>query len=202
MAILEHDVRTAGQSSLTGLHRHLFTREEYYAIGTMGLFTDKRIELIEGEIIEMAPIGPPHAAITHPLAVILEQAFGTGFTARNQVPVVLEDDIKPSEPEPDIAVVTGHWRDYLNRKPGTSDIKLIVEVADSSLNDDRTIKAVLYATFGIPEYWIVNLIDLQLEVYREPSETGYASCQIYRSGDTVTPLSAPNASVVIADFMP
>lgn len=201
MAILEHDVRSA-ESLITSLHRHLFTREQFYLLGDAGVFADKRVELIEGEIVEMAPIGLPHAAVTHPLAVILEAAFGAGFTVRNQVPIALGEPNRPSDPQPDIAVVVGHWRDYISREPIASDVRLIVEIADSSLTDDRKIKGALYAASGIPEYWIVNLVDRQLEVYREPVDGRYTTTSIYAAGDSLEPLHAPGSSVAVANFMP
>jgi len=199
MAVLEHEVRSA-EARLTDLRRHLFTREEYY--GLSEILANQRVELIEGQIIEMAPIGDFHAAVTHPLAVILEEAFGEGFSARNQVPIALGDDFKPSDPQPDVTIVAGTWRDYVGRHPGAADVKLIVEVADSSLKDDRGIKAKLYGSAGIPEYWIVNLVDQQVEVYREPCETGYESVTTYGVGDTIKPLSAPGTRVSVTDFLP
>jgi len=171
-------------------------------MASAGAFDSMRVELIEGVIIQMAPIGDTHAAVTHPLAVILEAAFGSGFTARNQAPIALGEDSKPSEPEPDVAIVSGNWRDYLSRKPGPQDIKLIVEIAESTLATDRSIKGALYASAGIPEYWIVNLVDIRLEVYRGPTSSGYALTQIYRSGETVELLLAPGKIVAVADFMP
>jgi Uma2 family endonuclease len=198
MAVLEHEVRSA-EARLTDLRRHLFTREEYY--GLAEILGDKRVELIEGEIIEMAPFGDFHASVTHPLAVILEEAFGEGFCARNQVPIALGEDFKPSDPQPDVAIVAGTWRDYAGRHPAAVDVKLIVEVADSSLRDDRGIKAKLYGSAGIPEYWIVNLVDRQIEVYREPCEAGYRSVTKHRVGDRVKPLLASGDGILVADFL-
>lgn len=202
MAILEHEIRATAKSSVTGLHRHLFTRDEYYSMAEAGVFGDKRLELIEGEIIEMAPIGPSHAAITDPLAAILRDVFGPGFTVRTQVPVSLGVDPRPSDPQPDVAVVTGSWRDYTGRNPRPQEIKLLVEVADTTLSDDRSVKSTLYAASGVPEYWIVNLVDGQLEVHRDPTESGYVSVKIYRPDETVEPLFSDGKSVTIYDFMP
>ena len=199
MAILEHEVRSGRFHSIT-LQRHLFTRDEYHALSD--ILRDRHVELLEGEIIEMAPIGPSHAAITQPLTDLIAKAFGPGFSVRSQTPVALGDERNASEPEPDVAVVAGSWRDYLSRQPGPADIKLIVEIADSSLSYDRTIKAALYATAGIPEYWIVNLLERQLEVYREPGEAGYAAVSNYLAGGSVEPLFAPGSNVVVTDFMP
>ena len=202
MAILEHEVRSSSDAGLSGSRRCLFTRDDYYTMGKAGVFTDKRVELIEGEIIEMAPIGPPHAAITHPLAVLLEAAFGPDFTLRTQVPITLGDATNPSEPEPDIVVATGSWRDYLTRHPNQNDIQLIVEISDSTLAYDRTIKARLYSDAQIPEYWIVNLVDAHIEVHRQPTESGYAEVVVYRAGDSVEPLLATGRSFTVDEVLP
>jgi Uma2 family endonuclease len=202
MAILEHEVRSAAEPNATGLNRHLYTRDEYYRVAEAGVFDQSRVELIEGEIIEMAPMGDSHAAIPEPLVVILQAAFGPSASVRNQMPVRLGDDARPSEPEPDIAVVAGTWRDYLSRKAGSADIKLLVEIADSTLAYDWRVKAALYAAAGVPEYWIVNLVDVQLEIHRDPSATGYRTILIRKSGESVEPLLAPNKTIAVADFMP
>jgi Uma2 family endonuclease len=202
MAILEHEVRAFAGSNLTGLKRHAFTRDEFNSADLAAALGDRRVELIEGEIIDMAPIGDSHAALTDPLAALLRAAFGPSFSVRSQVPIALGDDTKPSEPQPDVAVVTGSWRDYIARKPGPADIKLLVEIADTSLNADQSVKAALYAAAAVPEYWVVNLIDCSVEVYRDPSGTGYVSRKIYRPGESISPLFAPGASLAVAEFMP
>jgi len=121
---------------------------------------------------------------------------------RSQVPVALGDEETPSEPQPDIAVVIGSWRDYGTRTPQAADIRLIVEVADSSLSFDRTVKASLYAVAGVPEYWIVNLVDKCLEVYRDPMNGAYSATSVHKSADHATPLHAPTASIAVADCLP
>jgi len=167
-----------------------------------GVFGDAHLELIEGELIQMAPIGHPHAAINDPLRDVLRIALGSGYSVRTQAPISIGDDLKPSAPQPDVAVVLGHWRDYMSRAPEAADVVLVVEIADSSLYDDRRIKAALYASADIQEYWIVNLIDNQVEVYREPVDASYKSLKIYSSTDTLAPLAAPKSLISVADFMP
>jgi len=201
MAILEHEVRSVSDAAVTGLNRRLFSRREYQAMAKAGIFDGQRVELIEGEIIEMAPIGDAHAAVAEPLVDLLKAAFGQGFTVRNQAPIALGSSRKPSEPQPDIAVAAGSWRDYVSRKPRVVEIRLVVEIADSSLKNDRKTKAALYAAAGVAEYWIVNLIDKQLEVHREPTAGVYSSIDYYRPGEFVTPLNA-TGSVSITDFIP
>lgn len=202
MAILEHELRSASGTLATAVFRHTITRAEYDAMVKAGVFGDARLELIEGELIQMAPIGHPHAAINDPLRDLLKIAFGNGYTVRTQAPISIGDDLKPSAPQPGVAVVSGHWRDYMSRAPMAADLVLVVEIADSSLYDDRRIKAALYASAGIQEYWIVNLIDEQVEVYREPVDDGYNSLTFYSCTDTIAPLAAPNSSISLADFMP
>ncbi|BDI34534.1 hypothetical protein CCAX7_65850 [Capsulimonas corticalis] len=202
MAILEHEIRSANGAGLSGLHRHLFSRDDYYTMGDIGIFRDQRVEMIEGAIIEMAPASPPHAALTNPLAALLESAFGIGFTIRTQVPMTLGDATNPSEPEPDVVVATGSWREYLTWHPNQHDIQLIVEISDSTLTYDRTIKARLYSDAHIPEYWIVNLVDTQIEVYRQPTETGYVEITAHRAGDSVEPLLTPGRSIAVDEILP
>lgn len=201
MAILEHDVRSVDKLTLTSMHRLQFTRDQYYSIGQSGVLDDARTELIEGEIIEMAPIGPSHATATVLLPAILTEAFGSRYTVRPQLPISISNADSESEPQPDIAVAIGTWRDYTLRHPVASEVVLVVEIADSSLAYDRKIKTALYAAAGIAEYWILNIINRQLEVYREPSGAVYSTCLSLRIGDSVEPLSAPSKSIAIADFL-
>jgi Uma2 family endonuclease len=200
MAILEHEIMSSTLDR-TGVQRFVFTRQAYYALGEAGVL-DNRVELIEGEIVEMPPIGPTHGAVPEPLVLLLQNAFGHGFSVRNQAAISIGEDSNPSDPQPDIAVVAGTWRDYLHRQPKPEDVRLAVEVADSSLGFDRKIKGVLYASAGIPEYWIVNLAMRQVEVYRDPVEAGYLSTVVYEVGQAIEPLHAPGKTVNIADFMP
>ena len=144
MAIFEHEVRLSS-SDPTGGRRHLFTRDAYYAMGELGVFHDQRVELIEGEIIEKPPVSSAHAAICDPIAFLLRDIVGADYTVRTQAPVTLGDESNPSEPEPDVVVIVGPWRDYLKRRPNKNDVQLIVEIADSTLAYDRTIKARLYS---------------------------------------------------------
>ena len=148
-----------------GVRPYLWTRQRYYRMIYSGILTeDDRVELIDGEIIEMPPQNEPHAVATGLAQDALAAAFPEGFHVRVQLPVALDDR---SEPEPDLAVVAGRRRDYLRGHPPTA--VLVLEVADSTLAYDRRRKASLYARQGIGEYWIVNLQERVLEVYREPA---------------------------------
>lgn len=162
--------------------RFRFTRDAYHQMAALGLFEGKRVELIEGEVIEMSPMSPLHFASGDDLHSLLRRALPKGYWARFQGPLSLGE----SEPEPDISVVRGSPDDYPDAHPDTA--LLVVEIADTSLHYDRTDKQSLYAKAGIPEYWIVNLREKQLEVYREPAPDptarfGYA----YQQQQILTP---------------
>jgi len=202
MAVLEHEVRSAEGNVIGGLHRRLYTREEYYALAKAGVINEERVELIEGELIEMAPIGQSHASIYDILTELLRNAFGPGFRVRGQIPISLGEEFKPSDPHPDITVAVGNWRDFLSHHPTPSEIKLLVEISETSLVYDRTVKAALFAGSSIPEYWIVDIVSRQLEVYRNPVDGHYVDMEIFTVGQVVEPLHATNENIAIKDFMP
>ncbi|MCS6841820.1 MAG: Uma2 family endonuclease [Roseiflexus sp.] len=185
---------------------HLWTREEYYRMAQVGLFQGKRVELIEGQIIVMSPMGSLHAAAMTLAARAVEKSFGEGYFVRWQMPLALGER---SEPEPDVAVIAGDVRDYVHDHPATA--VLIIEVADTSLAYDRTTKGSLYARAGIPDYWIriINLIDSQVEVYRDPLPDpaaeyrfAYARQFVVRGEETITPLSQPSNAIRAVDLLP
>jgi len=179
-------------------------RVEYERLVDLGIFVGERLELLDGLLVVREPQGSPHAAIVGQVGQVLASAFGAGWHARLQAPLALDED---SEPEPDVAVVAGAYRDYVGAHPSTA--ALVVEVADSSLRLDRRLKGGLYARASLPEYWIVNLVDSVLEVHRAPQPAaGAAYGWVYRSVDilrppaTVTPLAAPTARIPVADLLP
>jgi Uma2 family endonuclease len=173
-------------------------------MANIGLFDGKRVELIEGEIFEMSPQLSRHAALVGVVSDVLEEAFGQGYCARTQVPL---DVGEISDPEPDVAIVTGEHKDYMDTHPTTA--HLIVEISDSTLSLDRNHKASLYAKAGIADYWIVNLVDRQLEVHRIPAADaskpygfGYQDVTILKETHSVSPLAAPQATIAVADLLP
>ena len=173
------------------------TREDYYRMAEAGLFEGRRVELIRGEVIEKTP-----QKSRHPTGVTLAytsrtKAFGDGYVVRIQMPLVLGRD---SDPEPDVAVVAGTTRDYADAHPQTA--ALVVEVAESSLEYDRTTKGPLYAESRIPEYWIVNLVDGQLEVYRKPEGSAYRERRVLGVSESVEPLAAVGVELRVADLLP
>lgn len=139
--------------------------EQYHAIIQAGILTDDdSVELLEGWLVFKMPKNPPHRATTRLVRTALENILPPGWYVDSQEPITLFN----SEPEPDIVVVRGDTRQYLDRHPGAEDIALIVEVSDTTLQRDRTIKKRIYARAGIAIYWIVNLVEEQVEVYSQP----------------------------------
>jgi len=182
-----------------------FTRAEYDRLIELGVFhEDERIELIGGELMVAEPKGAPHYAATRKVAKALEAAFGPGWDVRPEGPIGLDDD---SEPEPDVAVVLGGPGDYSREHPSRP--VLTVEVAESSLAFDRRRKGSLYARAGLADYWVLNLVDRVLEVYREPIADAaapfgwrYARVEVFDATARVTPLALPHAGVAVAQLLP
>lgn len=182
-----------------------WTRREYHQLAQAGiLLEDEAVELIDGELIIAERRTPPHAVVVGLTADALREAFGTGWFVRQQSPIALDEH---SEPEPDVDVVSGGPHDYFIEHP-TRPV-LLVEVADSSLFLDRHHKGSAYARAGLPDYWIVNLIDRQVEVYRRPgtdpaADFGwrYLDVRLHTPGGVLTPLALPEARIPVADLLP
>ncbi|MGH7385072.1 MAG: Uma2 family endonuclease [Candidatus Rokuibacteriota bacterium] len=182
-----------------------WTRVEYDRLVEKGVFgPEDRIELLGGALVVREPQGSPHAMGIRMAEEALRRVFASGWDVRGQLPVALDDE---SEPEPDVCVVQGSFRDYRHGHPRGA--VLIVEIAESSLALDREEKGGLYARAGILDYWIVNLVNHVLEVHRRPVADAraphgwrYASAVTLRSGSRVAPLAAPEASIPVADLLP
>lgn len=181
-----------------------WTQEKYYQMADLGFFQGKRVELIEGEIIEMSPMNKPHATAIRILLSIFNKLFPNGYLVDSQLPMSFS---KISEPEPDIAVIKGQIKDFAESHPKTAE--LIIEVSDATLYYDRNRKASLYAKNKIQDYWILNLKNKRLEVYRRPIKDktmfygfGYAESFIFTENDEVSPLAKPDAKIKIADLLP
>ncbi len=166
-----------------------------------GIFRpDDRLELIDGQLVVKEPQDSDHFTAILLVADALRTAFGPGWLVRPQGPVALNDR---SEPEPDVSVVQGGPRDYREGHPVRP--VLVVEVSKTRLGFDRARKATLYARNGVEDYWIVNVLDRTLEVYREPSRggrAGYGSVRTLGPDESVTPLAAPAARILVADLLP
>ena len=182
-----------------------WTREEYYQMGDLGFFQDQRVELIDGEIIEMAPQKDMHAAAVGLVRAAVEPLFRSGFWIREQLPMNMGPT---SEPEPDISVVPGGPRDYVGTgHPRTA--ALLVEVSETTLRFDRRRKGSLYAAAGIQDYWIVNLIDRHVEIHRQPIADAsqphgfrYADVVPLKPGQSMSPLAAAGQQVAVNDLLP
>ena len=177
---------------------HRFTRAEYHRMGEAGVFPPGvRLELIDGEVLEVSPQRPPHALAVHLCLEALRTAFSTGHWVRCQLPLACEPD---GEPEPDVSVVPGEARHYLADHPRAA--LLVVEVADSTLRTDRLDKAALYARMAIPEYWILNLADRILEVHRAPTGDRYAVVERLDAQARITPLGLPGSAIAVGTLLP
>jgi Uma2 family endonuclease len=146
-----------------GVQERTWTKAEYYRLGELGFFRGQRVELIDGRLMVHSPPSPAHADTVDGVDDALSSLFPTGFLVRCLLPVDLGQII---EPEPDVAVVIGRLRQYQRAHPTSAE--LIPKVSESTLAYDRLDKGSLYARAGIADYWIVNLVDLQVEVYRDP----------------------------------
>ena len=182
-----------------------FSLEEYHWLIEHGLFhEDERVELIEGVLRQMSPKGRRHSSCLTRMLRIFHVEFGEQTSIRSQDPITLLDS--NSEPEPDVVVARRRDDDYLEHNPYPEDVLLVVEIAYSSLEYDRRVKAPLYAAAGIAEYWIVNLVESQIEVYREPERPAegaayYRLRLIVPSHDSVHPIHFPDCSIVVEDAL-
>jgi len=179
--------------------KHRFSAEDYHRMAETGvLLPDARVELLNGQIIDMSPIGPFHGGLVNRLIRLFTTSAGGRWLVSAQNPVRLDDY---SEPEPDLMLLRPEPGDYTRRHPGPSDVYLLVEVSDTTLAFDRGEKLSAYGRAGIPEVWIVNLVDEIIEAHREPHFTGYGSCKVLRAGDQVGPVSFPDVTVDVAGLL-
>jgi Uma2 family endonuclease len=181
-----------------------WTAEEFHRAGDSGAFEHVRVMLIRGEILEMPVPNPPHSTSKALAEEVLRRVFSTGFVIRGENPLVLG---RTTDPVPDLAVVAGSTRDYATAHPVTA--VLVVEVADSSLDYDTTTKASLYASAGIADYWVVDLVNRRIIVFRDPQTDAtqpfgarYATVTAHAPGQAVSPLAAPGSSVTVGEVMP
>jgi len=179
--------------------KHLTNLDEWRRLGEADIFpSGSRLELINGEILEMAPIGFNHAGHVIRLLNFFAPLVGNNALINSQNPLQLGD---LSEPEPDFMLLKPNADFYSSRHPNANDVLLLIEVADSSLTFDQNQKLRLYALHGIPEYWLLNLNDLSLEVYRNPNGEVYAEKTTLRAGDVITLSQLNGISVRIADIL-
>jgi Uma2 family endonuclease len=194
MKVVRNEV--SGESAVP--HRHLFTVEEYHRLGRASVIAeDARIELIEGELLETAPIGSQHAGWVGRLTRLLVQRTPDNVTVYVQNPVRLGEH---SELQPDLALLRPRELPYTEAHPGPEDVLLLVEVADSSLTYDRERKVTLYGRHSIPEVWLFDLLGGQLDIYLDPFEDGYR--RLFRPGpdERIAPLLLPETVMDLKEF--
>jgi Uma2 family endonuclease len=179
--------------------RRRFDVEAYYRMAEAGILGDRRrVELIDGEIIDMAAIGSPHAEVTNRLARLFSRALRDEVALGNmQSPLRLD---AYNEPEPDLMILRSRAGGYRASHPNAADVLLLVEVSETSLAYDRGVKLALYARFGVPEVWIVDLPGSAVEVYREPKEGAYASRERLTDG-LLAPAVVPGVTVDVAGLL-
>lgn len=183
----------------TSVRRHLTDIHEWQRLGEANIFPPgSRIELIEGEILEMAPIGSNHAGHSKRLNNLFTLLVKDRAITAVQDPLQLG---KFSEPEPDFMLLKPQADFYCSRHPNAEDVLLLIEVADSSLSFDQNQKLRLYARHGIPEYWLLNLNNSCLEVYRQPMGEVYGEKTTLRSGDSITLSLLPDIQIRISDIL-
>lgn len=188
----------------TGPPRNLlWTVDQFHYLGDLGLLEGRRASLINGVIVEEGPMNPPHAIAATKTEDLIREAFGKGWHVRVAKPLVLG---QTTDPEPDAAVLPGKPGDYTTH-PTTA--TLVIEVADTSLRYDTTVKMSLYASAGIADYWVLDVNARQLLVFRDPQPDatqshgfGYSTQITLGPTDSVTPLAVPNAAVKVADLLP
>lgn len=177
-----------------------FTLDEYHRMGAAGILSeDDRVELIQGEIVEMTPIGPRHAGTVDATARAFASRLGEQVIIRVQNPVVLAAD--QSEIQPDVALLRVRADLYRGAHPVARDVYLVVEVADASAERDRRVKVPLYARAGVPEVWLVDLNAERVEVHREPASGGYRRARGFDRGESLTVEAFPDVPIAVVDLL-
>ncbi len=181
-----------------------WTKTEYHQMAELGMFEGKRTEFLDGEIIEMPTMKSPHATALELTYNVIRDLFSKDFAVRNQSPIDFGENF---EAVPDIAVIRGTARDFKDSHPTSAD--LVIEISDTTLSYDRNRKASLYAGFGIEDYWVLNLKNRTLEVYRHPIEDenafygfNFAEKTTLDQTQEISPLSKPDKKIKIADILP
>jgi Uma2 family endonuclease len=179
--------------------RRTFTVDEYHRMANAGIFReDDRIELLDGEILEMTPIGSRHAATVDRLNQLFSDRARRRAIVRIQSPIRISER---SEPQPDVALLQPRADFYAQAHPGPEDVILVVEVAETSVEVDRSVKVPLYARAGIPEVWLMDLSGDCIEVFQEPSPQGYQEIQRVRRGDRLAPRAFPDLDLAVHDLL-
>jgi Uma2 family endonuclease len=185
-------------ASVAPERRHRLTCDEYFRMGERGVFApEARVELINGEIIDMVPIDSPHSGTVNRLTQMLILTLGDTALVSVQNPLIVG---QYSVPQPDFAVLRTREDFYTKTHPRPEDVLLVIEVADSSTNYDRNVKAPLYAQAGIGEYWLVDLEAKALHVFRDPQQGEYKTVIILQGAGTVTPILLPQVILQVVSL--
>ncbi len=183
----------------TRLLKGPFTVDDYHRLAEAGILgEDDRVELLDGQVVEMTPIGPEHAGCVDALIRVLSRRVGDAAMIHGQNPVVLG---ARGEPQPDVAVLKPRADGYRTAHPGPEDILLVVEVADTSLAADRDVKLPLYAAARIPEAWLVDLEHDVIEVHRHPGPEGYREVRTLGRGDTLAALLVATGAISVDEVL-
>lgn len=189
----------------TGVKARRWTKAEYYRLGELGFFDGQRVELIEGRLVVMSPQNRTHAGVVERLDSVIRDLFGTGYRFRAQLPLDLG---LATEPEPDFVVGVGVPLSATTAGHPTSAL-LVIEVSESTLKYDQGYKASLYARGGVTDYWIVNLVDIRVEIYRDPFPDTtqpfgfrYGSRHDLVPPAQISPLALPSQTIAVADLLP
>lgn len=181
------------------LIKRRFTVSEYYRMAEAGILTeDDRVELIDGEIIEMAPIGSRYASCVRRLEDVFGRRFRDAALVSTQNPIRLSEY---TEPQPDVTLLRRRADFYASAHPTPEDILLVVEVADTTVDLDRQVKMPLYAQSGIPEAWLVDLNEETITVYRDPTPNGYRTAWTVRRGEMLAPAAFPERHLAVMDIL-
>jgi Uma2 family endonuclease len=176
-----------------------FTVAEYHRLAELGiLHEDDRVELLDGQVVVMSPIGPRHAGCVKMLNRLMHRALGETVTLGVQDPLVLSER---AEPEPDLAVLAPRPDNYRRSHPHPEEVFLVIEVADSSLDRDHVRKIPLYAAAGIPEVWVVDLEGEGITLHRAPGPAGYGDITTASRGETISPRLLPHVSLSVDEIL-
>ncbi|MBI3972926.1 MAG: Uma2 family endonuclease [Chloroflexi bacterium] len=185
--------------------RRRFTVKDYYRMAKAGILEpDERVELLDGEVIQVSPIGPRHGSVVDRANLLFVRRVGDAALVRVQGPVRLDDH---SEPEPDLALLRPRPGGYADRHPGPKDVLLVLEVVDTTEALDRRLKLPLYARSGVPEVWLLLLKTSMrrrepvLEVHRRPGPRGYAETRLVRRGEQVAPELLPDLAISLDELL-
>lgn len=187
------------RDALNAQPRHRWTVAEYHRMADVGLLTeDSRVELIDGEIIEMAPIGSLHGGNINRLIRLFSKVIANKAIIAAQNPVILSGY---AEPQPDFALLRWRGDDYEKSNPHVEEVLLLIEVSDTTLRYNRDVKIPLYARNGIPEVWLLDVQNRQLEIYREPANGAYRQRDAYQTGQ-IAPILCADAVIDLAELFP